>query len=151
MRDDSTSVRNLVIGMLLVAAPFAIAYLLTRGKPYSEILLIVAIFCAGLALMFAMASGLQQVAGVALRLSGRSSRDIMIVGLAALSLLTPWTIAIDVANLHQIFGWTNPLAWLLALGLLISVMESARPYQGQALVAAGLALLGWVLWTAFMI
>ena len=38
MRDDSTSVRNLVIGMLLVAAPFAIAYLLTRGKPYSEIL-----------------------------------------------------------------------------------------------------------------
>src|SRR5437660_676515 len=30
MRDDSTSVRNLVIGMLLVAAPFAIAYLLTR-------------------------------------------------------------------------------------------------------------------------
>ena len=65
MRDDSTSVRNLVIGMLLVAAPFAIAYLLTRGNPYSEILLIVAIFCAGLALMFAMASGLQQVAGVA--------------------------------------------------------------------------------------
>ncbi|TMG44084.1 MAG: hypothetical protein E6H90_11375, partial [Chloroflexi bacterium] len=121
MRDDSTSVRNLVIGMLLVAAPFAIAYLLTRGNPYSEILLIVAIFCAGLALMFAMASGLQQVAGVALRLSGRSPRDIMIVGLAALSLLTPWTIAVDVANLHQVFGWTNPLAWLTALGLLTSV------------------------------
>src|SRR5438094_786698 len=144
MRDDSTSVRNLVIGMLLVAAPFAIAYLLTRGKPYSEILLIVAIFCAGLALMFAMASGLQQVAGVALRLSGRSPRDIMTVGLAALSLLTPWTIAVDVANLHQVFGWTNPLAWLTALGLLTSVTQSARPYRGWALVAAGLALLGWM-------
>jgi hypothetical protein len=151
MRDDAGSVRNLVIGMLLVAAPFAVAYLLTRGNPNSQVLLIIAVFCAGLAVTFAMASGLQQVGGLALRLSGRSSRDIMIVGLAALSLLTPWTIAIDVANLHQIFGWTNPLAWLLALGLLISVMESARPYQGQALVAAGLALLGWVLWTAFMI
>src|SRR5437660_7604031 len=150
MSQTSASVRNLVIGMLLVAAPFATAYLLTQANPNSEVLLVVAIFCVGLAVAFAIASGIQQVGGLALRLSGRSSRDIMIVGLAALSLLTPWTIAIDVANLHQIFGWTNPLAWLLALGLLISVMESARPYQGQALVAAGLALLGWVLWTAFM-
>src|SRR5256884_2392432 len=151
MRDDSTSVRNLVIGMLLVAAPFAISYLLTRGNPYSEILLIVAIFCAGLALMFAMASGLQQVAGVALRLSGRSPRDIMIVGLAALSVLTPWTVAVDVANLHQVFGWTNPLAWLTALGLLTSVTQSARPYHGWALVAAGLALLGWIGWAGFLL
>src|SRR5437588_9211583 len=123
MQDGSNSVRNLVIGMLLVAAPFALAFFLTRNNPNSEVLLIIAVFCAGLAVTFAMASGLQQVGGLALRLSGRSSRDIMIVGLAALSLLTPWTIAIDVANLHQIFGWTNPLAWLLALGLLISVME----------------------------
>src|SRR5256884_923171 len=150
MRDDSTSVRNLVIGMLLVAAPFAISYLLTRGNPYSEILLIVAIFCAGLALMFAMASGLQQVTGVALRLSGRSPRDIMIVGLAALSLLTPWTIAVDVANLHQIFGWTNPLAWLVALGLRTAVTRSARPYHGLALVATGVALIGWVGWVAWL-
>src|SRR2546423_6767708 len=151
MRDDSTSVRNLVIGMLLVAAPFAISYLLTRGNPYSEILLIVAIFCAGLALMFAMASGLQQVTGVALRLSGRSPRDIMIVGLAALSLLTPWTIAVDVANLHQVFGWTNPLAWLTALGLLTSVTQNARPYHGWALVAAGVAFLGWIGWAGFVL
>src|SRR5204863_10085308 len=115
MRDDSTSVRNLVIGMLLVAAPFAIAYLLTRGNPYSEILLIVAIFCAGLALMFAMPSGLQQLAGVALQLSGRSPRDIVTVGLAALSLLTPWTIAVDVAHLHQALGWPHPVGSLTAL------------------------------------
>jgi len=151
MRDDSTSIRNLVIGMLLVAAPFAIAYLLTRGNPNAEILLIVAIFCLGLAAIFALASGLQQVGGVALRLSGRPPRDIMIVGLAALSLLTPWTIAVDVANLHQVFGWTNPLAWLMALGLLTSVTRSARPYHGWALVAAGLALVGWVGWAAFIL
>ena len=73
----------------------------------------------------------------------------MIVGLAALSLLTPWTIAVDVANLHQIFGWTNPLAWLMALGLLISVTQSARPYHGWALAAAGVALIGWVGWAGF--
>ena len=145
MRDDSTSIRNLVIGMLLVAAPFAIAYLLTRGNPNAEILLIVAIFCLGLAAIFGLASGLQQVGGVALRLSGRPPRDIMIVGLAALSLLTPWTIAVDVANLHQIFGWTNPLAWLMALGLLTAVTRSARPYHGWALVATGVALIGWVI------
>jgi len=150
MRDDSTSIRNLVIGMLLVAAPFAIAYLLTRGDPNAEILLIVAIFCLGLAAIFALASGLQQVGGVALRLSGRPPRDIMIVGLAALSLLTPWTIAVDVANLHQIFGWTNPLAWLMALGLLTAVTRSARPYHGLALVATGVALIGWVGWVAWL-
>jgi len=151
MRDDSTPVRNLVVGMLLVAAPFAVAYLLTRDNPNSEILLIVAIFCVGLALMFAMASGLQQVGGLALRLSGRSPRDIMIVGLAALSLLTPWTIAVDVANLHQVFGWANPVAWLTALGLLLSVTHSARPYHGWALVAAGVALIGWVGWAGFVL
>src|SRR5207247_10781490 len=151
MRDDSTSIRNLVIGMLLVAAPFAIAYLLTRGDPNAEILLIVAIFCLGLAAIFALASGLQQVGGVALRLSGRPPRDIMIVGLAALSLLTPWTIAVDVANLHQVFGWPNPLAWLMALGLLTSVTRSARPYHGWALVAAGVALLGWIGWAGFVL
>src|SRR6184192_3703903 len=100
MRDDSSFIRDLVVGMLLVAAPFGIAYLLTRSNPNAEILLIVAIFCVGLGLLFAIASGVQQVAGVALRLSGRPPRDIMIVGLAALSLLTPWTIAVDVANLH---------------------------------------------------
>src|SRR5207253_6759614 len=114
-----------------------------------EILLIVAIFCVGLALMFAMASGLQQVGGLALRLSGWSPRDIMIVGLAALSLLTPWTIAVDVANLHQVFGWSTPLAWLTALGLLTSVSRSARRYHGWALVAAGVPLIGWVGWAGF--
>src|SRR5438093_10676614 len=98
MRDDSTSVRNLVIGMLLVAAPFAISYLLSRGNPYSEILLIVAIFCAGLALMFAMASGLQQVTGVALRLSGRSPRDINIVGLDVLSITYPRSDTRDICT-----------------------------------------------------
>src|SRR5256885_1896417 len=38
--------------MLLVAAPFAVAYLLTRSNTNSQVLLIVAIFCAGLALTF---------------------------------------------------------------------------------------------------
>ena len=70
MSQTSGSVRNLVIGMLLVAVPFAIAYLLTRANSNSEILLVVAVFCVGLALAFAMASGLQQVGGLAIRLSG---------------------------------------------------------------------------------
>jgi hypothetical protein len=75
----------------------------------------------------------------------------MIVGLAGLSLLTPWTIQVAVAHLPQVFGWTNPLAWVLALGLLLSVMESARPYQGQALAAAGLALVAWVAWASWLV
>jgi hypothetical protein len=151
MRDDSNSVRNLVIGMLLVAAPFGAGYLLTRNNENSQILLIIALFCAGLALTFAMASGLQQVGGLALRLSGRSPLDIGIVGLAALSLLTPWTIEITMANLHQVFGWTNPLGWVVALALVLSVMESARPYHGVALAAAGLALAAWVGWADWML
>src|SRR5438094_6047337 len=89
MREDSGSVRNLVIGMLLIAAPFGVAYLLTRDNPNSEVLLIVALFCIGLAVAFAIASGLQRAGVLAVRLSGRSPRDIMIVGLAALSILTP--------------------------------------------------------------
>src|SRR5713101_3371971 len=109
MQDNSSSVRNLVIGMLLVAAPFGLAYLVTRGNPNSEVLLIIAVFSTGLALTFALASGLQRVGGIALRLSRRSSRDIMIAGLAGLALLTPWTIEIVLGHLPRVFGWTNPL------------------------------------------
>src|SRR5207249_9409908 len=112
MRDDSTSVRNLVIGMLLVAAPFAVAYLLTRDNPNADILLIVAMFCVGLAVTFALASGLQQVGGVVIRLSGRPPRDVMIVGLAAVSVLTPWTSAGDGANCARIVGRPTPTAGL---------------------------------------
>jgi hypothetical protein len=151
MRNDSNSVRNLVIGMLLIAAPFAVAYLLTRSNPNSQVLLVVAIFCAGLALTFALASGLQQVGGLAIRLSGRSPLDLMIAGLAGLSLLTPWTIEVARANLHQVFGWTNPLAWVVAICLLLSVMESARPYHGLALAAAGAALVAWVGWAGWQL
>ena len=151
MQDNSNSVRNLVIGMLLVATPFAIAYLLTRGNPGSEVLLIVAVFCGGLALTFALASGVQRVGAIALRLSGRSSRDIMIVGLAALSLLTPWTIEVAVGHLPRVFGWTNPLAWVVAVCLLLSVMQSARPYHGLALTAAGAALVAWFGWAGWLL
>lgn len=151
MSDPTASVRNLVIGMLLIAAPFAVAYFLTRSSPNSEVLLIIAVFCAALALTFALASGVQEVAGLALRLSGRSSRDIAVVGMAALTLLTPWSIEITVAHLPRIFGWTNPLAWLVALGLVLSVMQTARPYHGQALLAAGLALIAWVGWAGWLI
>jgi len=151
MRDDSNSVRNLVIGMLLVAVPFGAAYLLTRNNENSQILLIVALFCGGLALVFAMTSGLQQVGALALRLSGRSSRDLMIVGLAALSILTPWSIEVAVAHQPRVFGWTNPLAWIVAVGLLLSVMETARPYHGRALAAAGLALFAWVGWSSWLL
>ena len=151
MQDNANSVRNLVIGMLLVAAPFGLAYVLTRGNPGSEVLLIVAVFCGGLALTFALASGVQRVGAIALRLSGRSSRDIMIVGLAALSLLTPWTIEVAVGHLPRVFGWTNPLAWVVAVCLLLSVMQSARPYHGLALTAAGAALVAWVVWAGWLL
>ena len=151
MQDNSNAVRNLVIGMLLVAAPFGLAYALTRGNPGSEVLLIVAVFCGGLALTFALASGVQRVGAIALRLSGRSSRDIMIVGLAALSLLTPWTIEVAVGHLPRVFGWTDPLAWVVAVCLLLSVMQSARPYHGLALTAAGAALVAWVGWAGWLL
>lgn len=151
MKDDENSVRNLVIGMLLVAAPFAAAYLLTRNNPSSEVLLIVAVFCGGLALTFATASGVQRVGAIALRLSGRSSRDIMIVGLAALSILTPWTIEVAVGHVPRVFGWTNPFAWVVALGLVLSVSHSARRYHGLAIAATGLALVAWVVGAGWLL
>src|SRR5260370_29504714 len=130
MHENSNSVRNLVIGMLLVAAPFAIAYLLTRGHPGSEVLLIVAVFSAGLALTFALASGVQRVGGIARRLSGRSPRGIMTGGLAGAALLTPWTLAVPFGHLPRMFGWANPLAWRATGGLLVSVVASARRFPG---------------------
>jgi hypothetical protein len=151
MPDNANSVRNLVIGMLLVAAPFAVAYVLTRSTPTSEVLLIIAVFCAGLALIFAAASGLQWGASKALRLSGRSSRDITIAGLVALSLLTPWTIEIAVGNVPQIFGWTNPLALVTAFGLLLSVTNVAWRSHGLALAIAGLALMAWLGWASWLL
>src|SRR5260370_37929622 len=83
MQDNSNSVRNLVIGMLLVAAPFAVAYLLTRNNPNSQVLLIIAVFCGGLALTFAAASGLQRVGGIAGPRSRPSPPRTMIVRLPA--------------------------------------------------------------------
>jgi hypothetical protein len=151
MRDDSNSIRNLVIGMLLVAVPFGAAYLLTKNNENAQILLIIAIFSVGLALTFAMASGLQQVGSLAIRLSGRSPLDILTVGLAALTLLTPWTIEVTMGHLHQVFGWTNPLGWVVALALVVSVMESARPYHGIALAAGGAALVAWVGWAGWLL
>ncbi|HEY9287879.1 MAG TPA: hypothetical protein VIT43_07640 [Candidatus Dormibacteraeota bacterium] len=151
MQDATSSVRNLIIGMLLLAIPFGIAYFLTRNNDNSQILLIIAIACVALALAFGMASGVQAVGTIAIRLSGRSSRDLLVFGLAALAILTPWTIAITVAGVPRIFGWSNPFAWILALGLVLSVMESARPYHGQALVAAGLALVVWVVWASWQV
>jgi hypothetical protein len=43
------------------------------------------------------------------------------------------------------------VAWVLAIGLLLSVMESARPYHGWALAASGLALLAWVGWASWLL
>ena len=151
MQDGSNSVRNLVIGMLLLAAPFAIAFFLTRSNPNSEVLLIVAVFSAGLALTFALASGLQQVGAVALRFSGRSSRDVVVVGLALLAVLTPWTIEVSLAHLPRTFGWANPLAWAVFLGLLVCVTQALRAYHGMALAATGLAIVLWVVWAAWML
>ena len=151
MDDAHGTVRNLVIGMLLLAVPFAIAYLLTRNDPNAQVLLVIAVFAVGLALTFALASGLQSVGSLALRLSGRSPRDILVVGLAGLNLLTPWTIAISVAGLPQLFGWTNPLAWVVAVGLLASTMRSARPYHGIALIVSGAALISWVGWAIWLV
>jgi hypothetical protein len=50
-----------------------------------------------------------------------------------------------------VFGWTNPLAWVVAVCLLLSVMQSARPYHGLALTAAGVALLAWVGWAGWLL
>jgi len=50
-----------------------------------------------------------------------------------------------------LFGWTNPLAWVVAVGLLVSVMESARPYQGVALAVTGAALVAWVGWAGWLL
>src|SRR5260370_40947751 len=110
MQDNSNSVRNLVVGMPLVAAPFALPSLVTRGTPNSEVLLIIAVFSVGLALTFAAASGLQRVGGLVLRLSRRSRPDIMIGGLARLALLTPLTIEIALGPLTPAFRLTNPRA-----------------------------------------
>ena len=151
MRDDSGSIRNLVIGLLLVAAPFAAAYILTGRNANGEVLLIIAVFCVGLALTFAAVSGLRLAGGAALSRTGLDSRQITVIGLTLLTVLTPWSIAITMANAPQLFGWANPLAWLLALCLLVTVMRSARAYHGLALVGAGVALVLWVGWVAWRI
>jgi hypothetical protein len=149
MRDDSGSIRNLVIGLLLVAAPFAAAYVLTGRNSNSEVLLIIAAFCVGLALTFAAVSGLRLAGSAVLSRSGLDSRQITVIGLTLLTTLTPWSIAITLAHAPQVFGWANPLAWLLAVCLLVTVMRSTAAYHGVALVGAGVALVLWVAWIAW--
>src|SRR5260370_9254917 len=116
MQDNSNSVRNLVVGMPLVAAPFALPSLVTRGTPNSEVLLIIAVFSVGLALTFAAASGLQRVGGLVLRLSRLSRRDIMIAGPAGLPLPTPWTSERPLGAVARGVLRTHPLALSMAAG-----------------------------------
>ena len=149
MRDDSGSIRNLVIGLLLVAAPFAAAYLLTRRNANAEVLLIIAVFCVGLALTFSAVSGLQLAGSAALRRSRLDSRQITVIGLTLLSLLTPWSITVTMAHAPRVFGWANPLAWLLAASLVITAMRTARAYHAAALALAGMALVLWVGWISW--
>src|SRR5256886_9999329 len=80
LHNDSGSIRNLVIGLLLVAVPFGIAYLLTRTNSNAEVLLIVAVFCVGLALTFAAVSGLQPAGSAALRRSRLPNPPIALIG-----------------------------------------------------------------------
>ena len=129
-----------------VAGLFGGGFLLTRSNPNAGLFLLVAAIFAGLSVVAVAAGGIQRWGGAAVSRSGRSERDLVVLGTLVVAVATPWSVEIAMANAPQIFGWQNPVAWLVALAIFASLPVRLRRYRGYALALAGAGLAAWLVW-----
>jgi hypothetical protein len=131
---------------LVAAGLFGGGFLLTKSNPNAGLLLVAAGVLAGLSIVALAFSALRRFSGDAPSRSGRSERDLVVIGTLVVALATPWSVEIAMARAPQIFGWQNPLAWLVAVVILASSAVRFHRYRGHALALGGAGLAAWVLW-----
>src|SRR4030081_3369651 len=144
-------VGTLVRGLLALAAIFVGAFALMRGNPNAGFFLVLAVVCAGFAVVSLFARGLQRYGGRILIRSGRSERELLIGGLLLTALLTPWSTAILPVHWPQRFGWQSPLALLSVAALVIVRLHRLRRYRALAVLTAGLGLLAYLTWASALL
>jgi hypothetical protein len=145
------NVGTLVRGLLALAAVFVLGFALKRGNPNAGIFLVLAVVCAGAALVSLFAQGLQRFGGRVLTRTGRSERELLIGGLLLTALLTPWSTAIPPVHWPQRFGWQSPFALVVLLALIIVQVHRLRRYRLPAIVTAGIGLMAWIAWVSLQL
>lgn len=142
------SVGSLVRGLLTLGLIFVGAFALTRGNANAGIFLVLAVVCAGFALISLFARGLQRFGGGILTRTGRSERDLLLGGLLLTALLTPWSTAIPPVHWPQRFGWQTPLALVSIASLVIVRVHRLCRYRVPASLIAGIGLAGWIVFVS---
>jgi hypothetical protein len=144
-------VGTLVRGLLALGAVFVGAFVLVRGNANAGIFLVLAVVCAGFALVSLFARGLQRFGGSVLARSGRSERELLIGGLLLTALLTPWSTAISPVHWPQRFGWQLPVALVIVAALVIVRVHRLRRYRLPAILIAGIGLMAWIAWVSWQL
>jgi hypothetical protein len=140
------NVATLARGLLALSAVFVGAFALMRGNANAGIFLVLAVVCAGLALLSVFARGLQRFGGGVLTRTGRSERELILGGLLLTALLTPWSTAILPVHWPQRFGWQTPLALVIVAALLVPRIPQLARYRLPAVLVAAVGLLAWIGW-----
>lgn len=140
------SIRALLRTLVVLCAIFVLGFVLTRGNPNAGLFLILAVVFAALILVLMFAGGLQRFAGTALARSGRSERDVLVLGLLLVALLSPWTITIKPLEWHQTFGFESPITIAAIVGIALTRIQRLKTLRVVAIVIAGAALLTWIAW-----
>ena len=138
----------MVRGVLALGVLFLAAFALTHRNPNAGLLLILAVVCGGLALLFFLVRGLPRLAGTRPDRTGRSERDLLVGGLLLIALLTPWSSGIPMVHWQQVFGWQSPLALLTTAALVVANLRRSRRDGTIAILIAAFGLAAWGGWVA---
>jgi hypothetical protein len=132
--------------ILLLCAIFVVGFALTRGNPNAGLFLFLAVVCVGLAAIVLFASGLRRFGGTVRTRSGQSERDVLVLGLLLVALLTPWTITIKPLSWQQTFGFASPITIVAIVGVALTRIHRLRSGRVVAIAVAGIALVAWIGW-----
>src|SRR5438067_2676598 len=111
-----TAPLRLVALLWALAAACFLLFLAVRPNPNSGLLLIAAGVLAGSGLVWVATMGIQHLDGAVVGAWGYE-RETLVLALLLLSLAVPWRIELRAAGAAAVFGWSTPLSWLAAVGL----------------------------------
>jgi hypothetical protein len=144
---------RLVVVCCFLALVFGLSYLSFRSNANAALLLIASAVCGGLALLRVLVALLQGVDGAASSNSGiwGYEHETVVIGLALVSLFTPWRIDIAMAGAGAVAGWRSPLPWIAVLALVPSLSRRLSHREGAGLAICGMCLAGWLGWAAWLL